>query len=274
MRPQRKNLIAYRSAVVTDDTAKALRKLEANIASKAPGVRLVFEGVSLRDTRWNPWVEGPLQSLPHLSMRPAGREVYLDLQLPDEGSLDPLEASERKLALLWGFAIPLGFTPWSRFPVPGDHDKVFHFYGPWQGLLDHLASEGRGETAWPSLCAAAQSDVGTWMGTHRVERFVQTQLHRLGLHCGPVDGVVGEQTTAALKALGYQSTLVDTAKALAQLQDPPSPQKFQRTGHLILPGTDVTLLTYGDVASIKTPQGYTLSIEGPGKVVIAIGDEV
>lgn len=275
MRPQRKHLIAYRSAVVTDDTAQALRALEANLASRAPGVRLLFSGVPSRDTQWDPWDGGgPLRSPPHLSMRPTGREVYLDLQLPDEASMDPQAASERKLALLWGFAIPLGFTPWNRFPVPGEHDKVYHFYGPWQSLLDHLASDGRGETAWSSLCAAAQSDVGTWMGSHRVERFVQAQLHRVGLHSGPVDGVIGEQTTAAIRALGYHTTLVDTAKALTQLQDPVPPKRDRRTGHIILPGDDVTLLTYGRVTSIKTRQGYTLSVDGSGKVILNIGNEV
>lgn len=275
MRPQRQPLIAYRSSVVTKDTAKALRNLEANIASKMAGVRIIYGGPPKTSAQWEPWDGGgPLGGPPHLSMRPTGREVYLDLQLPDEDEMNPQAANETKLAILWGFAVPLGFTPWTRYPIPTVNDQVFHFLGPWQGLLDHLSSEGRGDVAWAAVCAAAQSDVGTWMGSNRVERFVQAQLHRLGLHCGPVDGLIGERTASALKALGLKGTLADMARALSKFQEPPPVKQERRTGHVIIPGDDVNLLTYGKVAAMKINQGYTLTIDGPGRAVLNIGDEV
>jgi hypothetical protein len=258
----RTSLIAFRSAVVTPDTAEALRHVDRN-AAKRPGVTFHFKGIRRGEANWR-GAKGP----PHLSMRPTGREVQLRLSIRDGSPQD-------ELALLWGLAVPLGFTPWNRYPVPGDNDDLFHYLGPWQMLFDHLCGEGRGELAWPSVCCAAQSDTGTWEGDRRPERFVQAQLHRLGLHCGPVDGVIGERTTSALQALGMVgTTLEETAESLGKFKSPKTSTQGRRHGHIVIDGDDVAVFSFGKVATQRTKQGVSLTIDGPGKVVLDIGQEV
>jgi hypothetical protein len=262
----RLDFIAYRSSVATPDTAEAMRHVERNTA-KRKGVRLAYKGTRSDEANWR----GAGQN-PHLSLRPTGREVRLRLHLPQEGQADIKQA---ELALLWGIVVPLGFTPWNRYPVPGPEDDLFHFLGPWQGTFDHLCGEGRGELAWPSVCCAAQCDVGVWEGDRRVERFVQSQLHRLGLHCGPVDGIIGDRTAMALQALGVTGmTLEETAVSLAKYRIPVVEHMTRRHGHIILAGDDVTVLAYGQVATMRTPQGIALTVDGPGKVILDIGQEV
>ena len=111
------------------------------------------------------------------------------------------------LRSLWSIAIPLGFTPWSRWPVPGELDDLFHFAGPWQQVVDRLLAEGRGELAWQSACCAASCDVGAWKGDRELERFVQAQLHRVGANPGSLDGVVGRRTVDALNSIGLSGDL-------------------------------------------------------------------
>lgn len=255
-------LVAYRSSVVTPDTAEALRRLEV-AAAKIPGVRIQYKGVKAQDTLWAESERGPT-SYPHrLSMGPSGREVYLKV------------ASERSeydnLAVLWGLAVPLGFTPWNRHLVPGHGDEVFHFFGPWQMAYDSLCAEGRGEEAWPTVCCAAQVDVGKWQGGRETERFIQAQLHRIGIGIGPIDGIIGERTVQALQELLVAGTLEERAAALSKFKRPRTPDREPHVAHLICHSEDVTVLSYGGVASTRTGQGYALSVTGPGRVIIDVG---
>jgi len=264
----RTDLIAYRSSVVTSDVAEALRHVELNAAKWSRDLNLAYEGVPRREANWLGGGESP-----HLSMRPSGREVRIQLSLA-KGPRKP-EDRQQEVAMLWGFMVPLGFTPWNRYPVAGPDDDLFHYLGPWQALFDHLCGEGRGELAWPSVCCAAQSDVGTWEGDRRVERFVQAQLHRLGLHCGPVDGLIGDRTTLALNALGVRGkTLEETAEVLSKFELPKRPKTERRFGHIIIDGDDVAVFAYGSIAAQRTKQGVALAIDGPGKVILDIGQEV
>ena len=264
----RTNLVAYRSSVLTPDTAEALRHVERNVAKWPRDLRLTFQGVRRGDANWK-----GCGTSPHLSMRPTGREVRLRLHLPK--GMDSSESRYREVSMLWGFVVPLGFTPWNRYPIPGPEDDLFHFLGPWQPLFDHLCGEGRGELAWPSVCCAAQSDVGTWEGDRKVERFVQAQLHRLGLHCGPVDGIIGERTSQALRALGVVGkTLEETATTLQGYEPPPKPKSERRFGHVVIDGDDVTVFAHGEIAAQRTHQGVALAIDGPGRVILDIGQEV
>lgn len=241
------NLVAYQSATVAPDVAEALRLAE----TRAAGVRLHIKGP----------IRGTLP--PHLSLIPAGREVRIKLT---PKITDPLA-----LGRLWGLLVPLGFTPKNRYPLPGADDDVYHFFGPWQGLFDHLCGEGRGEFAWPSVCCAAQVDVGTWEGDRTIDRFVQAQLHRLGLHCGPVDGVITDRVTGALRALAViGKTMEETAHLLAKFRIPPVEVSERRTGHITVSG-DLSVMAYGKVATTRTQQGVALTIDGPGRVVLDIG---
>jgi hypothetical protein len=232
----------------------------------------VYGGVAAADASWagvgtHP---GPLSLPAHLSLRPAGREV--DLRLLNE-------KDENELALLWELAVPLGFVPWLRFPVPDAHglDAVFHYPGEWAMLVDALHAEGRGEQAWPSLCAAAQVDAGTWGGDKTVERFVQAQLHRLGVSCGPVDGQVGGRTLSALKSLGLGGKpLTEVAEKLTGMapQRPQRPEKRARSRqqvHVVVPSPVKSEgFVTGDLLSSRTPQGYTVNVGGPGQFTLVV----
>jgi hypothetical protein len=176
-----------------------------------------------------------------------------------------------EVSTLWGLAVPLGFVPWNRYPMPGQADEAFHFIGPWQGLYDHLLGEGRGELAWPSVCCAAQVDIGRWQGDKPVERLVQAQLHRLGYHCGPVDGEIGPRTIEALRIIGLHSKSLDeTASALMEYEPPEVSEAQRATGHIIVPGRQLVVSTSGKVYSTKTRQGAALTIDGPGRLIVDV----
>lgn len=258
------DLISYRSSGVTEDTRLALVELE-KAAVAMGGVRVAYSGVPLRECSWegvgaNP---GPLQLPEALSMRPTGREVYLEL----EGAPNRLEA----VSLLWSLAVPLGFIPWNRYPLPGLHDNVFHYLGPWRMLGDFLHGEGRGEYAWPSICCAAQSQVGTWGGPKAIECKVQMHLHRLGVHCGTLDGMVSERTLTALKALGLGGVpLEECLESLEGMSPPKQSLRDRGTGYVTLGDVKSEAFTTGGLHSLRTPTGYSLTIDGPGKMILQV----
>ena len=269
----RTRLVAYRSTVLAPAVAEAMRLLEVAAASRKQGLRVEYAGVVAVDASWvgvgN--CPGPLSLPAHLSLRPAGREVYLRL-LNEKG--------ENELALLWELAVPLGFVPWLRFPVPDAHglDTVFHHPGEWAMLVDALHAEGQGEQAWPSLCAAAQVDAGTWGGDKPVERFVQAQLHRLGVSCGRVDGIVGGRTLAALKSLGLGGkALSEVAEKLGGMASHagtgknPKRTRSRQQVHVIVP-TPLKSEGFatGNLLSSRTPQGYTLNVSGSGQFTLVV----
>lgn len=263
---ERLSLVAYRKAAITPDLAEAMRQLEMR-AAQAGGMRLAFksrpQGLDWAKAEREP---GPTECPPAASLWIAGREARIRIHFTSR----PANRWD-EVSLLWSLAVPLGFTPWSRYPMPGRTDEVFHFLGPWQGLYDHLCGEGRGELAWPSVCAAAQVDVGRWQGDRWLERFVQAQLHRLGHHCGPVDGVVGPRTLAALRSIGLHSgTLEKAAQALCEHETPEVSERQRKVGYIIAPGQDLAVNAFGRVQSTRTRNGAALTIDGPGRVVIDV----
>ena len=205
---------------------------------------------------------------PHLSMRITGREFYLSVE--KEGVKDPME----KLALLWSIAVPLGFIPWMRYPVASEgQDQVFHYLGPWAEIGDYLHGGGRGDLAWPSVVAAAQCEVGRWEGSRRLERTVQTHLHRLGIHSGPVDGTIGELTLAALRALGLGGLSSQEAlEVLLGMEVPPSGEAGEpRVGHLSMGKSHIEAFCSGGVEATKTRQGFTIVHKKAGKLILIFG---
>lgn len=262
--------VAYRSSQVAPDVVEAMNKLE-RAAHKRGGVQIVYKAP--KDISWENLEDnkGPLNLPPHLSLIPAGREVYLDVVL-EEYEGPPSMRREHELAVLWGLAVPLGFMPWQRYPTPGPTDRVFHFLGHWGPLLDHLHGEGRGEEAWPSVCAAAQSEVGSWGGGMVMERTLQSHLHRLGIHCGAVDGLVGERTLQAVRALGLGGTeLEEVVEIVSHMQSPSLPQTDRKSGHLILGGVESQVFTSGAVSTVQTKAGYAVTVDGPGRLIVMIG---
>lgn len=257
------SLVQYRSTLITEDTREAMNRLE-QAAAAIEGVKIKYGGVPVAKANWAGVEEdgGPLSLPPAYSMRPTGREVYLGL----EGPFEKVEG----LSLLWSLAVPLGFVPWHRFPVPGVHDNVFHYLGPWASIGDFLHGEGRGEHAWPSMCCAAQVEVGNWEGPKLVEREVQMHLHRLGVQCGPVDGMLGPRSIASLKALGLGGVeLSDVLEQLRPLRPPPTAPRDRNHAHINV-GLPSEVFTSGGIKSMRTPTGYALTIDGPGRAILMV----
>lgn len=185
---------------------------------------------------------------------PAGRGISVTIQDTDEA-----------LRLLWSIAVPLGFTPNSRYPVRGTRNEVLTFVGPWQGLLDRLCGEGRGHLAWGSLVTACALDLEA---SENLVGFIQAQLHRIGANPGNIDGVLGERTKSALTALGISSDLEEAAEYLKNMEvqvianSEDGPWRGQVIGHGL-----VSIASHGQVAVTRTPNGAALTIEGPGRVI-------
>lgn len=173
---------------------------------------------------------------------------------------------------LWAAAIPLGFIPWNRYPVQDENSGLFHYYGNWKMLIDFLHSEGRGEWAWSSFCCAVLLEVGKWEGTKPIERGIQANLHRLGKHCGAIDGIIGERTLGAMKALGVSEMSPD--KALQKLEslyyEEPKTGGEPTGGFIYLGGRKSEVFSSGNVHIISSNNGYTISIEGKGKILIEL----
>jgi hypothetical protein len=259
-------LISYRSALFTPDTRAALTKLgDASLSYE--GLSLKYTGVPRASCSWE-GVEkdpGPTGLPAPVSMRPTGREVYLTV----EGAANPVD----EVTALWGMAVPLGFIPWDRYPLPSATSHVFHYVGPWASVGEFLQGEGRGEMAWPSMCAAAQCDAEVWEGDRLVERKVQTHLHRLGVHCGPVDGTIGPITLGALKALGVgHRELSVTQEALAGMEAPRRAAFKRAQGHLVLNDVSMEAFTSGGVHTVRTHSGYSVTVDGPGRLILMVGD--
>jgi len=237
---------------MTPDMAEAILKLEK--ASGAAKWKLVLSGPKSGTDEGDP-----------LSLAPAGREVRMSLVRNDVK--DPQVA----LHALWGFAVPLGFTPWLRWPVAGSGDQRFFFLGPWKMVGDRLMAEGRGHLAWPSMCASAQADAGVWKGSDSDKRFVQAQLHRLGKNCGPVDGIIAERTLEAIASLGFgQEPFLKVADRLRALETPAPSPAARKTGHLSLPGWNLVLSAFGGVKAVQGNQGAILTVDGPGRLVVDV----
>lgn len=271
---QRTALVALRRSLVTPDVAEAIRHVELRVAAMGDA-RLVFQGPTPDRFSWQGAKAdpGPSACPPHASMRPTGREVHLRLQLTSLAGADPATRRQREVEALWGVVVPCGFTPWARYPVAGPGDDLFHFLGPWQVLYDALLGEGMGEVAWPSLCAAAQCDVGKWEGDRGVERFVQAQLHRLGFPCGPVDGVVTDRVLGALRAVGLKGKPLAEAAVVLAAADPPKPPDEARRHGFISVGGPATAVAAGRVAVMRTPAGFAFTVDGPGRVIIDVGGQ-
>ena len=275
----RTTLAVLRGSGVTPDVAERVRLLEVRLQDAWKGkVRLQYGGVPSASANWtgvrgDPGPTGITH--PELSMRPTGREVYLRGVVT--GATDPDDIGVRAAGLeaLWSVAVPLGFVPWNRHPVPGPCDDVFHVPGPWSGLVESHWAFGEGERAWSSLCCAAQVDVGRWEGDRVEERTLQAHLHRVGHPCGPVNGVVGERVLAAVRRTPLAGLPVaQAASAAVALPDPASPRQDasgRRVGVLDMPGEDVSATGHGGARVAKTPRGYVVEVDGPGRVVIDFG---
>ncbi len=107
---QRLQLITYKGMRLTQDTADALRDLEQRALTNG-GWKIEYGHLVVDED--------------DQTMLSAGREIHIRATHPEAGAV-------RELAATWAFALPLGFTPWDRYPVASDTDRVFHYLGPWR----------------------------------------------------------------------------------------------------------------------------------------------
>lgn len=235
---------------LTPDALNAIQKLEEH-AYKTWGWRLICD-------------QAPQKVLPSTqSLASAGREVYMRLEHPTH------QNPQRALEALWGFAIPLGFTPWPRHPVlvGAAYEHVFHFLGPWQVVYDRMIAEGRGHLAWSSVRAAALSDVGAYAEPNKEGVFLQAQLHRVGQNPGAVDGVLGPRTAQAFQALelatGKRFTKAQWLAKLPTFQPPK-----QSSLAIISCTTNHQIQSFGEIQTIRSNQGAKVKINGPGRIVV------
>jgi len=199
------------------------------------------------------------------SMTETGREVLLIVKDEDL-------TVEEELGLIWALAIPLGFTPIERYPIRGPRQSVFHFLGPWKLLYERLLAEGRGELSWPSVCIAAQCDVGAWKGDRLTERNVQTQLHRIGVNCGPIDGIIGQRTVTGLKAARVSDMPLQEAEE-ELIKRPTAVLKKNKKnvyGHLVIQNTEYAVSTFGRITSTRVNNGTAFVVQGPGRIVVDV----
>lgn len=261
-------LSSWRRGVVAQDVAETLRHVELRASRmKFPGV-LRVEVPSSASSTWS-GVEsdpGPTGYGPELSMRPAGRELRLWVEAPGL-------SRQKAVELIWAAAVPCGVTPWLRYPVCGAGDDVFHVLGPWQALYDSMLGEGLGELAWPSLCAAAQADVGRWEGPMGDVVFLQAQLHRLGAPCGPVDGEVTERVLSCARALGIPPHLLPREAGLQlSRRETPKPKRGSRGVGFISLGSGATATASGSAYLTRTAHGYAVTYDGYGRIVVDLPD--
>ncbi len=197
-----------------------------------------------------------------LSLVPAGREIWFTFE--KDGA-----SAQAALYAAWGCAVPLGFTPKLRDPLLEDGHMIYRYLGPWQALYGKLLAEGRGHLAWPSVCCAAQVDVGKWEGDKVGPRFIQAQLHRMGRNAGPIDGVIGQRSAAAIESLSLprDSSLAD---ALKVAEPATNPQSTVSRGHLHLPGRQLVIEGFGGVKVWSMDNGAGFEVSGPGRVVVDV----
>lgn len=238
----RTELQDFQGVGITPDTAKALESLVEQANEAGIDIKVIA-------------VQGG-------STQPLGRSLTVTLK--DSGDLPKL----------WSIAVPLGFTPWSRYPVPGTINESLYFLGPWQAVLDRLCAEGRGHLAWPAMCLAAALDTldledeDEVISEEKYIQYLQAQLHRVGMNPGNLDGVLGTRTKEALTVLGSPLDPTQACSYLSQLESPSTiqyeegPWRGQVSGHGL-----VSIATHGQVAVTRTATGAALTIEGPGRVI-------
>lgn len=245
----RESLQGYKGMLLTPDTARALSDLEAWASGLGRTLRL----------------HTPPLAPGHdpLSLLQAGREVHITLH----GGADDGE----NLYTLWGGAVPRGWTPRLRDPLLESGSAVFRFFGAWQVVYDRMLAEGRGHLAFSSLCCAAQVDVGRWGGTETEARFIQAGLHRLGYNPGPIDGVIGPRTQAALEALfPERPTRPMILEYLRTAQPDEGAKRSGTRGHLLIPGHEIVIASYGGAQAWRVQHGAAIQIHGPGRIVVDV----
>lgn len=244
----RTRLISLRGLQVVPELAESLRLLEQSL-SKVGDVRLKIHTSNFTT-----------------GMSSAGREIEMTL-------VSTKYSKKECVFILWGCAIPLGFTPMDRYPNLNTETKdTFHFLGEWETYHMNLLSRGLGEFAWESVCLAANLDVGQKRDiTNFLVRYIQAQMGRWGLYQGLVDGIVSQEYQGCLATLGLQQkTEEDIINFLDNGVLTKEKKKDAQVGFISLKDTPYRVTSYGDISTTKKQGGTEVFIEGTGRIVIDV----
>lgn len=200
-----------------------------------------------------------------------GREICFELK-HSEGfetkSIDQINA-------LWGIAIPLGLTPYNRYPLDDSLSFMFQHFGCWTPLMDRLLAEGRGNLMWSSIVCACLCDIGEWKGDKLLVRMIQSQLHRIGYNCGAIDGVLGSRTLRCIQANNLQGLeLSEIVKILIEKhRREVKISKRTTKGFLSLPNRNFQVTCYGGINTVKSANGVAIESNSVGgRLIIDIGE--
>lgn len=202
-------------------------------------------------------------------LKACGRELCFEMK----STQDFETASQDQINALWGLAIPLGFTPYNRYPLDDSLSFMFHFFGVWQPLMDRILAEGRGHLMWSSLVCASLCDIGEWRGDKFLIRMIQTQLHRIGYNCGVIDGILGSRTLRCIQANNLQNIrLEEVAKLLCEKEKVKANSNNSTKGFISLPNREFQVTCYGRVHTVKNNSGVSIESSGGGRIILDIGE--
>lgn len=247
---KRTPLRSHKGVLVTPDTFEAVGQLKKQASLK--GFRVSVDSS-----------ENHAQSSP---LSKAGREVLITFTREHTHPQERLNA-------LWALAIPLGFTPLSRYPILKGPSEVFHFFGEWRSVYDRLMAEGRGHLALPALTAAALSDVGLWGGERSEVFFIQAQLHRLGRNPGALDGVIGPRTIGAIESLSLDKVPTPLLPSKLASMETHKQSKGPIEKGVVALNTSSRRLTvrgHGGVVVNQNTKGASFEVHSPCRIVVDI----
>ena len=254
---KRTGLTRYGALTVATDTAFALHALE----QKAKEKNIILDIVDAKES----CIRNQAQSF-----YDAGREILIRYSSKNTYNHSVYE----KICIVWSLAYPLGFQPYFRHPLPGEGSDIFHFFGIWQPIMERLYAEGSGEYAWSSMWYAAMTDIGKIQDTEYLLFFIQGQLHRLGVNCGPILGKMTDRTKRGLQSLGlYGMSYENIAIELCSREPTSSYTSSTESGYLYLSTVsldrDLQVNQSGDIGVVNDPNGIKFNIgKGTGKITI------
>lgn len=244
------NLVEFGAFKITEDTEKALNLL----IKRAENFGWLID-----------ICEAPIET----DLKGCGREICFEMK----SKQDFETTSQDQINALWGLAIPLGFTPYNRYPLDDSLSYMFHFFGVWQPLMDRLLAEGRGHLMWSSLVCASLCDIGKWSGGKTLVRTIQSQLHRIGYNCGAIDGILGSRTLRCIQANNLQNTKLETvAKILCEKKKIQVSANKSTKGFISLPNREFQVTCYGRVHTVKSSSGVSIESSGGGRIILDIGE--
>jgi len=134
----------------------------------------------------------------HKSWHHSGRAIDVDM---DHLFFPGIEGRADNVKKFREIALPLGWN------LISNEDWHFEFRGEWHATKERLNVElGDKQLSYRQTSMAALFDVGLTFEFYPENRvpiiMLQGQMHRVGLNAGPIDGIPGTKTKAALKKLG------------------------------------------------------------------------